>query len=302
MFFDLHSDIPYDIVQKRLMGKKHIIKDYHLPQLEKGNFIGGIWCYYTDISNELCSFAKAIELILEELEEVTDDIKIIKKQDDIDLNKINVILGLEGLAPVKDIEYLEALYKLGFRHAMLTWNEENQFATGVKGDINRGLSELGKEVIRFMIRNKMIIDISHANLQTVNDILKVTKRVIASHSNVYELCAHPRNLPFTYIKEISQNGGLIGITAVKSFVNPENPTIKGMINHLDYLVNQGLIDSIAFGFDFMDYMDIENLIDFHNASETEKIIHELKARNYDDSLINNLTHKNALDFITTYLE
>lgn len=301
MFFDLHADILYDIVQKRLAGKKHIIKDYHLPQLEKGKIIGGIWCYYTDINNELCPFEKALELLFAELEDVKDYVKIIKKQDDIDLHKINVILGLESLAPVKDLEHLENLYQLGFRHAMLTWNEANQFATGVKGEATRGLTALGKEVINFMIKNKMIIDISHANLQTVEEILAITKKIIASHSNVYELCAHPRNLPLSYIKKISQGEGLIGITAVKAFVNANSPTISSMINHIDYLLSFGLENHISFGFDFMDYMNIENLTDFHNASETEKVISELKERDYNKDLIDKLTYQNALNFICNYL-
>ncbi len=53
------------------------------------------------------------------------------------------MLGLEGLRNLKKWEDIEELYNLGFRHAMLTWNEDNKYATGVAGDKDSGLKRRG---------------------------------------------------------------------------------------------------------------------------------------------------------------
>ena len=53
---------------------------------------------------------------------------------EIDLQELpgfEVIFGLEGLRNLEKVEDIDKLYELGFRHAMLTWNEENKYATGV---------------------------------------------------------------------------------------------------------------------------------------------------------------------------
>ncbi len=303
MFFDLHSDILYDIVQKKLNNKKNIIKDYHLKQLKSGNIIGGIWDYYTDIRKPLCEFNQAIDYILEEIEQSNDVIQVIKKKEDFEENKINVLLGFESLQPIKDRDHLVSLYELGFRHAMFTWNEQNQFGTGVFGDKTRGLTSLGKEIIQLMNQNHMIIDVSHANKKTFKEIIELSKApVIASHSNVYQLCHHIRNLDDEQITKLTQKGGIIGLTAVKNFINPNNPTINEMINHIDYMKERNLVNHIGFGFDFMDYLNGSNLIDLENASSTHNMIVALKKRNYSPQEIDKITHLNAINLIKQILK
>lgn len=302
MFFDLHSDILYDIVKKRLDHKKNIIKDFHLKQYHEGELIGGIWTYYTDIAQPLCEFDKAIELILEELESARDVINIIENNNDFDFNKINVLLGFESLQPIKDVNHLQKLYCLGFRHAMLTWNEENKYATGVKGRVDRGVTEEGVEIIKFMNEAKMIIDVSHANVNTVDNILDIsTKPVIASHSNVYSLCEHPRNLTDEQIDNIVKKGGVIGITAVKGFVNPKEPTVKEMVKHIEYLRQKNYINHIGLGFDFMDYINGSNLIDLAYASDAPNVKKAMDDLLYSEIEIDQVCFLNALNIINKLL-
>ena len=100
MIFDTHADILYNIVEKRLKGERGIVESYHIPQLLEGNITGGIWAYYTDI-NQLPQhdFNQAVSYILEELEE-SPDIQVVTSKRDWADHKVNVILGLESLAPV----------------------------------------------------------------------------------------------------------------------------------------------------------------------------------------------------------
>ena len=56
----------------------------------------------------------------------------------------------------------------------------------------------------------MIIDVSHVGEQTFWDVIKATKKpIIASHSSVYTLTPHRRNLKDDQIKAIAKNGGVI---------------------------------------------------------------------------------------------
>jgi microsomal dipeptidase-like Zn-dependent dipeptidase len=77
-----------------------------------------------------------------------------------------------------------------------------------------GLTERGREVIQEMERLGMVVDITHATREGVDDILKFAKGpVVASHSGARTLGHHPYNLIDEHIQEIARRGGLIGIVS-----------------------------------------------------------------------------------------
>lgn len=302
MFFDTHSDILYNIVSKRLQGEREVIRRYHLNQLQKGKMIGGIWDYFTNPDKYLCEFDVAIHEIIKELNENSDLVAVIKTRDDFTDNKLNVLLGFESLLPIQNEEHLAQMYNMGFRHAMLTWNESNQYATGVKGDPDRGLTEKGRSIVAKMEQLGMILDVSHANEKTFFDLMEVTtKPIIASHSNVYGVYPHYRNLKEMQIKKIAEKGGIIGVTAVKYFTDAAEPTVSRFVDHIDSLRNSVGVHHIAIGFDFMDYMVDDghnaNLVECPNAAHTNVIIQELEARKYSTTDIEKITSLNILKFL-----
>ena len=100
------------------------------------------------------------------------------------------------------------MYELGVRHAMLTWNEENHLATGVAGDKDRGLTNLGKEFLDYMYKHHMVIDVSHLNIKSFYDVLEyMPHNIIASHSNAYTLSDHRRNLNDDQLRLMREVGG-----------------------------------------------------------------------------------------------
>ena len=307
MIFDTHTDILYHIVNKRLRGQRGVVESYHIPELLEGNVTGGIWTYYTDVDQTLHNnFDEIINYILEELEE-SPDVQVVLSKGDWADHKVNVILGLESLAPVKDIKHLECLYEKGFRHAMLTWNEKNQFAAGVGCQDGSGLTLLGCELVRKMNELGMVIDVSHASVQTFDDILSISKApVIASHSNCYSLTPHPRNLTDDQIKEIATLDGVIGVTAVKHFTNQLKPDVESLVDHIDYMKKLVGTRHIALGFDFMNYLGSEdsdsNLIDCRSAASANNVIDELIKRHYNSAEIHAITHGNAKRVINHILK
>jgi membrane dipeptidase len=66
----------------------------------------------------------------------------------------------------------------------------------------------------------MMVDLSHVGEKTFWDAMKTTsKPVIVSHSCVYSLCPHRRNLKDDQIKAIALNGGVIHLNFYSGFLD-----------------------------------------------------------------------------------
>ncbi|HVE61925.1 MAG TPA: membrane dipeptidase, partial [Chitinophagaceae bacterium] len=66
----------------------------------------------------------------------------------------------------------------------------------------------------------MLVDLSHVGEQTFADAMAITtKPVIVSHSCVYTLCPHRRNLKDDQIKAVGKNGGVIHLNFYSGFLD-----------------------------------------------------------------------------------
>lgn len=163
-------------------------------------------------------------------------------------HKAAAFLSIEDLSIAGS--YAEQIRSLGFRFAMLTWNYENAYACGASADQHKGLTEKGKELVNDLIAQNIVMDISHLSDQGADDLLNMTDLpVIASHSNVRSICAHPRNLPENLIRELIRRKGIIGINFFAPFVG-ENPQVSDLFRHMDVILNMGGEDTLALGGDF----------------------------------------------------
>ena len=242
--YDTHSDIFYNLAFRNTPDP---FKEYHLNDLKKGKVVGGIWVVYSD-----CDFdvIKAYKDALSKYEPYK--------------NQFDVIYGMEGLRNVKNLRELDKLYKMGIRHAMLTWNEENHLATGIKAISNTGLKEEGKEFIKYMNEHNMIVDVSHLNVQSFYDVIEEHPKIlIASHSNAYALSDHPRNLSDDQLRTLREAGGMVGVVAARNFVSkdPKKQNCKGLVEQIKYISDIIGIDNVMLGLDMMHYLD-----DFNDAN------------------------------------
>ncbi len=323
LIFDGHSDLLTDITLRRINGERNIFKARHYPKLIKGGVNALIAVVWIDPPYDSNPPARMIEIIKNgyaELYPLNDVVFPVKNACELDLaiknNKIGIILGMEGLSGLEnDPEALYFLYELGLRHASLTWNGANGFATGVRSNSEiKGLTLAGKRAVKIMEELGIIIDVSHADEKTFWDIINMTNRpIIASHSNVYDLCPVDRNLKDEQIRAIANSGGIIGINSWYEFVDIENPNLDKLANHIDYLVNIAGIDHVAFGFDFTDFLDDTTVSSFktgelsatlgiNSADEIPNIVKVLKDRGYNNEALEKICFNNLRDlfeFITT---
>ncbi len=136
--------------------------------------------------------------------------------------KVCILMGIEGGYAIENSLYaLRDFYRLGVRYMTLTHNVSHDWADAHNGvPKNNGLSDFGKEVVREMNRLGMLVDISHVSVDTMNDVLDVTKApIIASHSSARALNDHTRNVPDEVLKRVAANGGVIMVNFYPSFLD-----------------------------------------------------------------------------------
>lgn len=148
--------------------------------------------------------------------------------------------------------HIEQIKELGFRFAMLTWNYENEYAYGAVADQTKGLKPQGKKIVEKLVKKGIVIDISHLSDAGVEDVFGLTDRpVIASHSNVRDICNQPRNLTEIQIREVIARHGVVGMNLYRPFVGDGSPvTVIDLFRHMDYILELGGEDVLVLGNDF----------------------------------------------------
>jgi len=263
--FDAHSDILTDVTIRRSDGQSDVMRRRHIDRLRKGDIAATILVVWIDPPHTAEPTWRMLQILgaaCDEMADMQDIMGIVSKASDMekiqDSGRLGVILGMEGLSGLRgNTSLLSMLYRIGVRHASLTWNEENEFATGAGShDDKRGLTKLGVEALSRMEKLGMIVDVSHANEKTFTDICEhATRPFIASHSNAWELRKVARNLKDYQIKAIAECGGVIGMNAWPDFIHPSEPDTENLFRHVDHIANLVGIDHLGLGFDFVDYLD-----------------------------------------------
>ena len=307
MIFDAHSDVLSDVAVKTLKGENNILKKYHYDNLVKGKVGGSIFVVWVERKNYERAFERANEILecfKKELNYCNDIIEVVKSYDEMieaqNKNKFYAFLGFEGLMPIEDnIDILDSYYNdYGVRHASLTWNEENKLATGAKGDSSRGLTELGKKVIKKMNDKGMIVDVSHLNDKSFFDVVNITDSpIIASHSNSRKLCGSLRNLTDEQLKVIRDLNGVVGFNCYKDFVdeNKDKQTIDRAVDHIKYIADTIGVNHIGLGFDYNEYFEDEGITGvkgLEDASKSYTILEKLKEAGFNSDEIENIEYKN----------
>ena len=235
------ADTHNDVLLRSMTGKNILsnLSESHsdFEKFEEGGVdlqVFSIWVSPTEFEGEYFDRANNMITHLEYLcSRVPSKWSIPYNYQDIIYNEqrdiLSCMIGVEGGHAIEnDLLKLEKLYDRGMRYLGVTWNNSNDWATSAKDETQKrdslefiGLSEFGKEVIRKCNDLGIMIDISHAGDQTVKDILQISnKPIIASHSSVYNICPHYRNLKDDQMYAIKKNGGVIFINFYPGYIDP----------------------------------------------------------------------------------
>jgi len=304
--FDGHCDTILEIMNhKRTLEKKSPTGHLDIPRMKEGGVnVQFFAVFIEDIYKPDRSLKRTLQLIdcfYREMEKNQDEISLVTNYNQINeansAGKIAAILSVEGGEALEgDLGVLRMLYKLGVRLLTLTWNQRNQIADGIgESRTGSGLTEFGLKVIDEMNNLRMFIDVSHLSETGFWDVIKRSKApIVASHSNCYALCPHPRNLKDEQIKALADKGGVIGITFVPNFLTQEKrkTTVKDVVTHIDYLVEKAGIDCVGLGSDFDGTGGLP--LGLEGVDKITNITEELLTRGYKEREIKKILGGNFL--------
>src|SRR6266700_1441992 len=136
--------------------------------------------------------------------------------------KIAALIGVEGGHMIgNDLGMIRIFAALGVRYMTLSHFYNDEWAdSSTDKPAHNGLTDFGKDVVREMNRQGIMVDISHVSDKTFFDALEVSKApLIASHSSCRALCNHPRDMSDDMIKALAAKGGVIQINYERSFID-----------------------------------------------------------------------------------
>ena len=271
--FDGHSDLLYDVTRRRLAGEKDVFRRCHLERLRKGGVEGMVLALWTSRGDGDTFWegvpgaetdAKRTALMCrcagEEFSEC-GEILVVRTAGEAakarEEGKLYAFLGVEGMAALEgDPAGVEAYARWGARLGMLSWNEENAFATGAGGDPEKPLTAAGREAVRRMESANMLVDVSHLNDRGFWDVMDLAHGpVIASHSNCRALCGARRNLTDRQLRAIRDTGGVVGLNVYHGFVHEdkERQTAAMLARHAAHMADCIGVEHVACGFDFCEF-------------------------------------------------
>lgn len=181
----------------------------------------------------------------------------IEKFDDLAIAKSKGLLGvgfdLEGSVMLQDMPDMVPVFaKLGVKQIHFAYNRNNSVAGGCH-DVDMPLTDLGRDMVKSVNANGMIMDCSHTGRQSTLDIMAVSsKPVVFSHANPKTLGGHERCVDDDLIRACADTGGVIGICGFQRFIkSPNVPGVPDMIRHIDYAVKLVGVDHVGIGLDTM---------------------------------------------------
>src|ERR1700730_11396263 len=151
--------------------------------------------------------------------------------------KIGVLLGLQNSEHFRGPDDVDLFFSLGQRVSQLTYNSRNLIGNGSTERRDDGISDFGIAIVGRMNKLGMAVDVSHCGDRTTLDSFEISKKpVLITHANCRALNpGHPRCKTDEAIKAMAAKGGVMGITEVRMFVSPTEPTtVQNMLDHFDY--------------------------------------------------------------------
>jgi membrane dipeptidase len=286
---DTHNDILMKVADEGMVFDQDLTGKTHsdLARWKKGGLDVQMFSVYCDgdaknpfayANREMDSLDAVVARNPDKIVKVANYAALMKA---VKQHKIAAMFGVEGGHMIEDdLNKLDSLYKRGARYLTLTHNIAPSWATsaadetspnpsigkGLNSEGKKGLTQFGKQVVQRMNQLGIIVDVSHVGEQTFRDVINTTtKPIIASHSSVYSLTPHRRNLKDDQIKAIAKNGGVIQVNFNPGFIDStfdkkEIAFLKEHAAENDSLMKSGRGDFYAMDYLYRKYVDEANLM------------------------------------------
>ncbi len=321
--FDGHNDLPWAIrnATAPMDVRAHDISrsmpgHTDLARLREGMVGAQFWSVYVPASvmedgggarMQLEQIDIALQIISDHREDLGLATTAAEVMDAFHNGKIASMLGMEGGHAIESsLGALRAFYALGVRYMTLTHSANLPWADSCcEAPELGGLSAFGEEVVREMNWLGMMVDLSHVSPETMHDALDVAETpVIFSHSSAKAVTGHDRNVPDDVLRRLPDNGGVVMVTFVESFVSEEvrrydgppgsapRATLADVADHIEHIRDVAGIDHVAIGGDF-DGID-RGPVGLEDVSAYPTLFAELSRRGWAESELRALAAGNML--------
>jgi membrane dipeptidase len=176
--------------------------------------------------------------------------------------RVDAFYSFEGIAPLTG--ELDAVFRWAARGVRLfgiVHAEDDAVATSAgygttAANKQRGLSQVGQELVRRIHATGGIVDVSHASDATFSDVVRQATAddaiVVATHSNARAIASHGRNLTDAQLRIIAERGGVVGINFHSPYLlgGAGRATIEDVVRHIRHVARVAGIDAVAIGSDF----------------------------------------------------
>ena len=251
---DTHDDIPADFATPEV-DPLNADRQVNLEKMRAGGLDVAFFVVYvgqTERTVENYERAKSDAMTkFEAIHRMTDDmypdlIELAYTADDVERihgeGKLVAAIGIEnGYVIGEDLSLLETYRELGASYMTLAHAGHNDIADsstprddlGDEEEEHGGVSEFGERVIAEMNRLGILVDVSHVSKKAMLDAARLSRApVIASHSSVRALADHPRNMDDEQLRALAENGGVIQVVALGSFVRVPPPEREAAVQAL----------------------------------------------------------------------
>ncbi len=209
--------------------------------------------------------------------------------------KVAAMLSVEGSAMLDcSIEGLRSAYEDGVRLVNLTWNASNKLA-GSCAEMEKGLSEEGREFVRECGRLGVGVDLSHSSDATFWDTMECcVKPPLCSHSNARAVWDHRRNMTDEMIKAMIAKKGVIGLNFCPTFLG-EGPGLTEVLAQIEHFMALGAEDCFCLGGDLDGIRAMP--CGWRGVEDMEALYNTLLRRNYSEALLEKIFFGNLMGYV-----
>ncbi len=341
---DGHNDLPWlireenggDVAAFRLDIENEF--DTDIPRMREGMVGAQFWSVWiageTPAKDTKRIQLEQIEIAQQIIDTHPDAFELARTADDIERifsdGKIASLIGMEGgYALENSLAAIEEFYNLGVRYMTLTHNVSTDWADAALGEARHGgLTDFGRSVIAEMNRTGMLVDIAHTSPATMHQTLDVALApVIWSHAACRALVDHPRNVPDDVLTRLDENGGVVMVTFIPSFLSREvwemeedlwatdaavdtvsemrdiweahdaevgavRASISDVADHIEHVRDVAGIDHVGIGSDFWGMPDMP--VGIEDVSGFPRLFAVLIQRGWSDEDLRKLAGENTL--------
>jgi membrane dipeptidase len=236
LLVDTHNDVfSFQLITRADLGKLQPIGNFDLVRAAKGGLnaqVFSIWCGESYGKGKGFAHAnREIDSLYALVARNPSRMLLVRNPQELkqayQQGRFAAMIGVEGGHMIEDrMDYLDSLIKRGMCYLTLTWNNSTSWASSARDETIKkdmkplGLTQMGKQIVKTLNKNGVMVDVSHVGEATFYDVLATsTKPVIASHSNAYSITPHRRNLKDEQLKALAKNGGLVCVNFYSGFVD-----------------------------------------------------------------------------------